>query len=193
MRAWISLVDLCWPKKAGPMVKAMAIVAKKRNSAFIRYSRLKFHPLPETASTSIRCGYLKELGAGLRRWFSDGRAHFFSPSAFARAAVESRRKLAFKNSSVSGSTGFHSRACTGSRGSEAKSKERGDCNWPSANGRPISGVLGTAVSCATIGSARKEPRPALTALANALAIWTGSFARETAVFSSTPSKPHSIT
>ena len=46
--------------------------------------------------------------------------------------------------------------------------ERGDCNWASANGRPISEVLGTAVSCATIGPARKEPRPALTALANAL-------------------------
>jgi hypothetical protein len=70
----------------------------------------------------------KELGAGLRRWFSDGRAHFFSPSAFARATVESRRKLAFKKSSVSGSTVFHTRACTGSRGSEAESMERGDCN-----------------------------------------------------------------
>jgi hypothetical protein len=68
--------------------------------------------------------------------------------------------LAFKKSSVSGSTVFHTRACTGSRGSEAESMERGDCNWPSANGRPISGVLGTAVSCATIGPARIQPKPA---------------------------------
>jgi len=67
------------------MVKAMAIVAKKQNNGFIRYSRLEFDPLPETASTNIRCGCLKELAAGMRRWFSDGRAHFFSPSAFARA------------------------------------------------------------------------------------------------------------
>src|ERR1700730_3636612 len=136
MRAWISLVDLCWPKKAGPMVKAMAIVAKKRNSAFIRSSRLKFDPLPETASINIRCGYLKELGAGLRRWFSDGRAHFFSPSAFARAAVESRRKLAFKKSSVSGSTVFHTRPVPAAEG-----PKQNRWNVVTVIGRPRMGVL----------------------------------------------------
>src|SRR5271170_4943716 len=60
-------------------------------------------------------------------------------------------------------------------------------------GRPISGVLATANSCTVIGPARKPLRPALTAAEKALAICTGSIARETAEFTSTPSKPHSIT
>src|ERR1700730_11874765 len=135
MRAWISLVDLCWPKKAGPMVKAMATVAKKRNSAFIRYSRLKFDPLPETASTSIRCGYVKELGAGLRRWFPMGVRTSF-PSAFARAAAESRRKLAFKKSSVSGSTVF-----TQGPVPAAEGPKQNRWNVVTVIGRPRMGVL----------------------------------------------------
>jgi hypothetical protein len=62
-----------------------------------------------------------------------------------------------------------------------------------ANGRSSSGVLGTAASWGIIGPARKAARPARIALAKAPAIWTGSTARETAVFNNTPSKPHSIT
>jgi len=50
MRAWILLTDLCWPKKAGPMVKAIATVAKKRNGAFNLYSRLKFDSFPDQHS-----------------------------------------------------------------------------------------------------------------------------------------------
>jgi hypothetical protein len=68
-----------------------------------------------------------------------------------------------------------------------------DCDESEAKGRPISGVLETAASCTTIGPARNALRPPLTALANAFAIWTGSRARDTAVFNSTPSKPHSMT
>jgi hypothetical protein len=88
---------------------------------------------------------------------------------------------------------FHRRARTGSRGFESESVERGDCNWPSANGRPISGVLDTAAICTVMGPARKALRPALIAAAKAPAMWTGSVARETAVFNNTASKPHSIT
>jgi hypothetical protein len=58
-------------------------------------------------------------------------------------------------------------------------------------GRPISGVLETASSCTLIGPATNAARPALMALAKALAIRTGSIARETAVFMRTASKPHS--
>jgi hypothetical protein len=59
-------------------------------------------------------------------------------------------------------------------------------------GRPISGVLGTANSCTAAGPARNALRPALTTLEKATATLTGSIERETAVFSSLPSKPHSM-
>src|SRR4029077_1204381 len=45
-----------------------------------------------------------QVGTCLRRWLCVRCAHFFSPSALARAAVGSLLKLAFKKSSVSGST-----------------------------------------------------------------------------------------
>jgi len=65
--------------------------------------------------------------------------------------------------------------------------------WSLAKGRPISGVLDTAVSWTIMGPATKALCPAVIALAKAPAIRTGSSARETAVFKSTPSNPHSIT
>ena len=49
------------------------------------------------------------------------------------------------------------------------------------------------LSCTIIGPAKNALRPPLTAWENALAIRTGSRARDTAVFNSTPSKPHSMT
>jgi hypothetical protein len=47
------------------------------------------------------------------------------------------------------------------------------------------------ISWTVIGPPKKALRPALTALAKAPAMRTGSRARETAVFRSLPSKPHS--
>ena len=47
------------------------------------------------------------------------------------------------------------------------------------------------ISWTVIGPPKKALRPALTALAETPAMQTGSRARETAVFSSMPSKPHS--
>jgi hypothetical protein len=48
------------------------------------------------------------------------------------------------------------------------------------------------ISWTVIGPPKKALCPALTALAKAPAMRTGSRARETAVFSSMPSKPHSV-
>jgi hypothetical protein len=55
-----------------------------------------------------------------------------------------------------------------------------------ANGRPNSGVLGTANSRAIMGPAKNAPLPARTESAKALAMRMGSLARETAVFKQYP-------
>ncbi|ABA48197.1 hypothetical protein BURPS1710b_3706 [Burkholderia pseudomallei 1710b] len=74
--------------------------------------------------------------------------------------------------------------------------QRGAHAWlPSwcQNGMPTTGVLACALSRASIGPARYAARPASTPRANARAMISGCVACDTAVFSNTPSKPHSIT
>src|SRR5260370_16627227 len=64
----------------------------------------------------------------------------------------------------------------------------GNCDGQSeAKGRPISGVLETAISWTVIGPPNKALRPALTACAKPPAIRTRSRPPETPLFSTTPS------
>jgi hypothetical protein len=61
-----------------------------------------------------------------------------------------------------------------------RTPDRGKCvEWSVAKGRPISGVLDTAVSWMIMGPATKAVCPDLIAPPNAPAIRTGSSARET--------------